>query len=79
MYRSIYIYIYMFVYIYIYVCVCVCVWCVCVCVYVCVCENAAVFLFENSKVYDHLDETARSDLKPPLEQGVLRIICGFPS
>ena len=63
-----------------YVCVCVvcvCVWCVCVCM--CVCEKAAVLLFENSKVFDHLDETARSDLKPPLEQGVLRIICGFPS
>ena len=52
---------------------------VCVCVCMCVCEKAAVFLFENSKVFDHLDETARSDLKPPLEQGVLRIICGFPS
>ena len=63
-----------------YVCVCVvcvCVWCVCVCM--CVCEKAAVLLFENSKVFDHLDETARSNLKPPLEQGVLRIICGFPS
>ena len=56
--------------------VCVCV-CVCVCVWVC--EKATVLLFENSKVFDHLDETARSDLKPPLEQGVLRIICGFPS
>ena len=69
--------VYIYIYIYICMCVCVCVWCVCVCM--CVCEKAAVLLFENSKVFDHLDETARSDLKPPLEQGVLRIICGFPS
>ena len=72
MYRSIYIYIYINVCVYIYICMCVC-------VCMCVCEKVAVFLFENSKVFDHLDETARSDLKPPLEQGVLRIICGFPS
>ena len=33
-------------------CVCVCVF---VCVHVCICEKA-VFLIENTKAYDHLDE-----------------------
>ena len=41
--------------------------CVCVCVCVCLCEKAVVFHFENSKANDHLDETACSNLKLPLE------------
>ena len=38
--------------------------------------------FENSKIYDHLDETACtacSNFKLPLEQGVLHITFGLPS
>ena len=41
---------------------------VCVFARVCVRSKAAVFLFENSKAYDHLDETACSNLKLRLEQ-----------
>ena len=47
--------------------ICVCM-CVCVCVSLCVCEEAAVLLFENSRAYDHLDKTACSNLRLPLEQ-----------
>ena len=42
--------------------------CVWVCVCVCVCEKAAVLLFQNSRAYDHLDETACSNVRLPLEQ-----------
>ena len=42
-----------------------------------VCEKAVVFLFEKSKT--HLDKTACSSLKLPLEQGVLHITRGFRS
>ena len=48
------------------------------CVCVCVTGKAAVFLVENSKAYDHFDETPCSNLKLPLKQGVLHITCSFP-
>ena len=48
-------------------------------IYIYIYGKAAVFLFENSEAYDHLDETECSNLKLPLEEGVLHITCDVPS